>query len=202
MRVYPYGLRLGSSNLDPSVFWRQGVQMVALNWQKADEGMMLNEGMFAGEGGFVLKPEGFRPNDTTPPQTKTLDLKIEIIAAAKIPLPEEDDKPKGFEPYVKVEVHTSLQGVTPLKKRTKSKRGIEAAWNTQLDFDSVPDVIPSLTFVRFKIMDEEFGRDDLAAWACVRLDRLRQGYRVVRLFDNAGRLTDGVLVIDCYWRVT
>lgn len=58
MRTYPWGLRIGSSNLDPSVFWRKGIQIVALNWQRWDEGMMLNEGMFAGTGGYVLKPQG------------------------------------------------------------------------------------------------------------------------------------------------
>lgn len=58
MRTYPSGLRIGSSNLDPAPFWRKGIQIVALNWQKWDEGMMLNEGMFAGTGGYVLKPAG------------------------------------------------------------------------------------------------------------------------------------------------
>lgn len=27
MRAYPKGLRVSSSNLDPAIFWRQGVQM-------------------------------------------------------------------------------------------------------------------------------------------------------------------------------
>jgi len=58
MRAYPSGLRISSSNLDPAAFWRKGIQIVALNWQSWDEGMMLNEGMFAGTGGLVLKPEG------------------------------------------------------------------------------------------------------------------------------------------------
>ena len=58
MRTYPHGLRIGSSNLDPAPFWRKGIQVVALNWQNWDEGMMLNEGMFAGTHGYVLKPEG------------------------------------------------------------------------------------------------------------------------------------------------
>lgn len=58
MRTYPSGLRIGSSNLNPAVFWGGGAQVVALNWQQTDEGMMLNEGMFAGTRGYVLKPEG------------------------------------------------------------------------------------------------------------------------------------------------
>lgn len=40
MRAYPSGLRIGSSNLDPAPFWRKGIQIVALNWQNWDEGMM------------------------------------------------------------------------------------------------------------------------------------------------------------------
>lgn len=58
MRAYPSGLRISSSNLNPAVFWGSGTQIVALNWQQADEGMMLNEGMFAGTLGYVLKPPG------------------------------------------------------------------------------------------------------------------------------------------------
>lgn len=40
MRAYPSALRIGSSNLDPLSFWRKGIQIVALNWQNWDEGMM------------------------------------------------------------------------------------------------------------------------------------------------------------------
>lgn len=58
LRAYPSGLRIRSSNMTPTVFWGSGAQVVALNWQQTDEGMMLNEGMFAGTGGYVLKPEG------------------------------------------------------------------------------------------------------------------------------------------------
>jgi len=34
MRVYPGLTRVTSNNFDPIAFWRKGVQMVALNWQK------------------------------------------------------------------------------------------------------------------------------------------------------------------------
>ena len=62
MRTYPSAMRIRSSNLDPGCFWRKGIQIVALNWQNWDEGMMLNEGMFAGTSGYILKPEGMRPS--------------------------------------------------------------------------------------------------------------------------------------------
>lgn len=63
MRAYPAGRRVDSSNPDPSMFWRKGVQMVALNWQVWDEGTMVNEAMFGDEEGWVLKPCGYRSED-------------------------------------------------------------------------------------------------------------------------------------------
>ncbi|KAH8660730.1 PLC-like phosphodiesterase [Tricladium varicosporioides] len=108
MRAYPAGFRIDSSNLDPSVFWRKGVQMVALNWQKLDEGMMLNEGMFAGEHGWVLKPPGYRSDSSEPIEYKSLDLKITIFAAQHIPLPAGTAE-RSFHPYIKCELHAEKQ---------------------------------------------------------------------------------------------
>lgn len=130
MRAYPSGMRVRSDNLDPSVFWRKGVQMVALNWQRWDEGMMLNEGMFTGSGGWVLKPKGYLGQPTAKTESekrddvkttviervgeesqadaithKTLDLTITILTAQDIPLPLGDTNPATFHPYVKVELH-------------------------------------------------------------------------------------------------
>ena len=48
---------------------------------------------------------------------------------------------------------------------------------------------------RFKIQDDEIGKDDLAAWACIRLDRLRPGYCFVRLLDADGTAGQGVLLV-------
>ena len=52
-----------------------------------------------------------------------------------------------------------------------------------------------LYFCRFKIQDDKIGKDELAAWACIRLDRLRAGYRFVHVLDAAGRETNGVLLV-------
>jgi hypothetical protein len=53
-----------------------------------------------------------------------------------------------------------------------------------------------LRFIRFKIKDDEIGRDQLAAWTCIRLDRLREGYRLVHLHDCTGEKTGGVLLVN------
>lgn len=126
MRAFPNGIRVDSSNPDPSLFWRKGVQMVAMNWQNWDEGMMLNDAMFAGSQGWVLKPPGYRSGDlrSTTSQAdaavahRTLDLKITFYAGQHIPLPEARQKSdtstgvavgagsgsKRFRPYVKVDL--------------------------------------------------------------------------------------------------
>ncbi|KAI8945603.1 PLC-like phosphodiesterase [Xylaria longipes] len=228
MRTYPSGMRIQSSNLDPPVFWRKGIQIVALNWQKWDEGMMLNEGMFAGTGGYVLKPDGYRgkktitsdateaagtitaPHDAAEPVIlhHTVDLKITVFAAQDLPLPHKDDKVSGFKPYVKVELHTEpLHAVSAkredshakegeYKAHTRTQKGVHPDFKGEvLAFERVGGVVPELTFVRFLVKDDEIGRDDLAAWACIRLDRLRSGYRFVRLLTTKGKVSPGVLLV-------
>ena len=44
-------------------------------------------------------------------------------------------------------------------------------------------------------MHDTLGSDDLAAWACYRLDRLRQGYRLINLYDANGMQKRGVLLV-------
>ncbi|KAI1500667.1 PLC-like phosphodiesterase [Biscogniauxia marginata] len=112
MRAYPKGTRVDSSNLDPSPFWRKGVQMVAMNWQSWDEGMMLNKAMFSGENGWVLKPPGYRSEDSFASrpcafERRTFDLIITVLAGQHIPLPEgiHSGNSKAFRPIVKCELH-------------------------------------------------------------------------------------------------
>lgn len=176
MRAFPSGMRVSSSNLDPSVFWRKGVQIVALNWQKWDEGMMLNEGMFAGGEGWVLKPEGYRSkpyeriskvSDESQADAivhKTLSLSIKVLAAQNLPLPIGDHKPEGLRPYVKCELHVEKpeeRSGAPIegggkskegeyKQRTKTSRGVEPDFGGEkLEFVNVQGVVEELSFIRY-----------------------------------------------------
>ncbi|KLO96725.1 Uncharacterized protein LW93_10105 [Fusarium fujikuroi] len=90
LRVYPSASRRASSNLDPLRFWRHGVQMASIDTQRVDEGMMLNEGMFADELGWVLKPDGFQSSgknsstDLGAAPRKELELSIFIFQGQKL----------------------------------------------------------------------------------------------------------------------
>ncbi|KAL8670685.1 MAG: hypothetical protein Q9168_004789 [Polycauliona sp. 1 TL-2023] len=175
MRAFPAGTRVTSSNLNPAVFWRKGVQIVALNWQKFDAGVMLNEGMFAGSGGWMLKPREYRGqrhgqqagvSDESQGDAiahKTLSLSIEILAAQELPLPIGDDKPHGFQPYVKCELHieepeersgAAIEGGGMSKDgeykfKSKSSRGIEPDFGGErVEFANVANVVEALSFLR------------------------------------------------------
>ncbi|PNY23644.1 Protein NRDE2-like protein, partial [Tolypocladium capitatum] len=205
MRAYPSVLRIGSSNLSPPVFWGSGTQMVALNWQQTDEGMMLNEGMFAGTDyrpGIQPKPE-----QSTSTARNTLSLAITFLAAQSIPLPHQDSSPKRFNPYVKTEIHVDGSNhLLPVnsghghadeyKARTRTHHGCDVDFSGEtVSFGAMAGLVEELTFVRFTLRDDEIGRDELAAWACVRLDRLGQGYRFIHLMDSKGALTEGVILV-------
>ncbi|KAF4457459.1 hypothetical protein F53441_509 [Fusarium austroafricanum] len=212
MRTYPWGLRIGSSNLDPSVFWRKGIQVVALNWQRWDEGMMLNEGMFAGTGGYVLKPQGYRPSRDDEEEVsntivrKSLHLTITVLAAQNIPLPPGDTSTRGFEPYVKVELHVEGPdefhgGPVPnggheregeYKARTRTHRGnmVDFA-GERLEFPPMPHVVDELSWVRFTVRDDEIGRDDLAAWAYILKDGITTTHKQNAVLVHLGK-ADGL----------
>lgn len=171
MRAYPDKLRVTSSNLDPSLFWRRGVQMVAMNWQRMDAGMMVNEGMFADEKGWVLKPPGYlsanksAESHSQAANGSTLDLTITVFAGHNIPTESDDaeEKPRSgsaISPYVRVELHVEKAesvgrdgdiNETTFKKRTDAGKTNNPQFNgpkRELKFHGITKVVPELSFVR------------------------------------------------------
>lgn len=120
---------------------------------------------------------------------------------------------KSFRPYIKCEIHVEEPGerhggadAVPhngrekegeFKARTKTIKGtVDPDYGGEiLRFSAIDGVVEELSFLRFTVRDDELGRDDLAAWACVRLDRLRAGYRIIRLLDGKGMKSDGLVLV-------
>lgn len=166
MRVYPFGLRVNSSNLDPTFHWRRGAQIVALNWQNLDKGTMLNHGMFRGEPGWVLKPQGYRSSDTaaTTIVRRDLHLSIEFFAGQDLSLPAGDTNEKGFHPYVSCSLHVEQPGddmgapaeddstdteKNSFKRTTKSSVGVHPNFKGQkIHFPPVAGIVEELSFLR------------------------------------------------------
>ncbi|UKZ95386.1 uncharacterized protein TrAFT101_010231 [Trichoderma asperellum] len=214
MRAFPAGRRINSSNPDPSLFWRRGVQMVAMNWQNLDEGMMINEAMFDGEDGWVLKPGAYQSSDKSMvtldlAAKHTLHLTITVFAGRNIPTDDSDkgddsQSRKDLRPRVKAELHIGENEKDghehSYKHHTKPASTTYPVWNVQnkkilgekLQFRNIPKVVEELSFIRFKVEDASHTvSQPCLAWACIRLDRLQQGYRFVRLYNKRGGEIDG-----------
>ncbi|KAH6626135.1 PLC-like phosphodiesterase [Chaetomium sp. MPI-SDFR-AT-0129] len=178
MRVYPDGQRIQSSNFNPLIYWKRGVQMAALNWQTFDTGMQLNRAMFEGgtaESGYVLKPLEGRQIQVMPNLTpdecmgkrprKQVSFEIEIISAQQLMRPTNLSGKRTMDPYIQVEVmmaddKRNKGGVAvsatgqqmQLKQRTKIVRdnGFNPQFNDTFTFD-VTTKYPDLIFVQFAV---------------------------------------------------
>ena len=86
-RVFPSASRVASSNMDPLLSWRAGVQLVALNLQTVDLPTQLHYALFERGGGFgyVLKPAEMREPHHVPSDAEiatTADGKAEDAPTA------------------------------------------------------------------------------------------------------------------------
>ncbi|KAI9007640.1 PLC-like phosphodiesterase [Hyaloraphidium curvatum] len=106
-RVYPEGLRVGSSNMDPTPFWAMGFQMCAFNMQTFDRALELSDALFGSNGfsGYVLKPEYLRPapGDVAkrPPPTPWT-VRVRIVSASALQKPYGEKVGEVVDPYVEV----------------------------------------------------------------------------------------------------
>lgn len=211
MRVYPSQHRLASSNFDPLIYWRRGVQMAALNWQTFDLGMNFNQAMFAGGkdgSGYVLKPRSFREIQmvsdelATKRERKRVSFTIDVISAQQLMRPFSLGERRTVDPYVEVEVFladdkrdkrdAAGQPIRrPLKYRTKVMRenGFNPVFDNRFSFD-VRTKYPDLVFVRWSVKLSDGGnyndRSPAVATYTAKLTSLKQGYRTLPLVDHNG----------------
>lgn len=144
MRVYPDGTRLASSNFDPLIYWRRGVQMAALNWQTFDLGMQLNRAMFDGgrdSSGYVLKPPELRDIQVLPynsdiargkKERSVVSFSIDMLSAQQLMRPANLAASKSMDFYIEVEVFHAND------KRDKKEESFEGdrETNTPLKFQT------------------------------------------------------------------
>ncbi|WXC45862.1 hypothetical protein QX201_005558 [Fusarium graminearum] len=75
VRVYPDPNRVDSSNFNPIKCWQHGVQMAALNYQTPDFNMRLNDAMFTGSLGYVIKAQ---------PEPKQIRIAVDVLLVGGI----------------------------------------------------------------------------------------------------------------------
>lgn len=205
MRVFPEGTRVSSRNLDPVPFWGVGAHICALNWQTFGAAMQLNDALFAGTEGFVLKPAALRGQ--TDGAVRRKKLRLHIAGATDLPIP--SDRPADeVKPYVScLLVHPGGEASGAGKRKTKvykqHKLGFlhkgenppstEPVWDEVLEWEYDGN---QLVFLRMLIKsDDSFSRNPVFAVAAVRVLYAAAGWRFIRMLDLKGRETKCSLLV-------
>jgi uncharacterized protein YjbI with pentapeptide repeats len=193
-RIYPKGLRIDSSNYDPTPSWNTGAQVVALNYQTGADPMWINDGKFLDNGGsgYVLKPKFLREEKITfNPEGKLSvqkTLHVTVISGSQLPKvegKEKTEKGEVIDPYVKVAVH----GVSADKKSHKTKvvknNGFNPVWNNDFKFALHQ---PELAILLLTVSDSDMvSSDDFIAQYAINVTDVREGYRHAVLKDRKGK---------------
>jgi phosphatidylinositol phospholipase C delta len=188
-RTYPAGTRVDSSNYNPVLAWSMGCQLVALNFQTPDTPLVLNDGMFRRNAGcgYIEKPAsvmgGTRPIKVA--------LKVSILSAHCLPKPMGAKAGELVDPYISVEMHdvcisgdsaTEEHMTTTSKTSAVKNNGFCPVWNDANFTFNVET--PDVAMLMFKIVDDDYGYDDIIASSAIPFSCLRQGYRSVQLYDQ------------------
>lgn len=192
MRVFPKGTRISSANLQPVTFWGLGAQICALNWQTFGAGMQLNEALFSGTAGYVLKPAALRAGGSgaVGSGANNRRLRLHVGGATDIPLPKGRDQGE-IKPYLTCSL---VQPGGVVKRKTAAKKGIASpVWDEVLEWDFDDS---ELVFVRLLVKsDDSFAANPVLAVAAVRLLYVVPGWVFIRLLDLRGHETTCSLLV-------
>ncbi|KAK1958597.1 phosphatidylinositol-specific phospholipase C [Colletotrichum sublineola] len=204
MRVFPKGTRISSKNLHPVPFWGVGAQICALNWQTFGASMQINEALFSGSEGFVLKPAELRSggSGTLGNGTKK-KLRLHVAGATDIPIPSDRDDDETIRPYLTCTlVHPHDLEMKPPKRKTAGYKQhkltgflhkgenpppTDPLWDEVLEWEYQDN---ELVFLRMLVKsDDSFSRNPILAVGAVRLLYTVPGWVFIRLLDLKGRET-------------
>ncbi|ORY58059.1 PLC-like phosphodiesterase [Pseudomassariella vexata] len=212
MRVFPKGTRISSKNLKPVPFWSIGAQICALNWQTFGGSIQLNEALFSGTDGFVLKPAALRAGGSGSLATgRKRKLRVHVAGATDVPLPEDRDQ-GDIKPYVTCTlVHpadTLGNDAGPKRKTAPYKRhhtlgGLlhrgenppttDPLWDETLEWEYEDN---EMVFLRMLIKsDDSFASNPIFAIAAVRVLYVVPGWSFIRMLDLKGKETRCTLLV-------
>jgi phosphatidylinositol phospholipase C delta len=208
MRIYPKGTRITSKNLQPVPFWGIGAQICALNWQSFGASSQINEALFAGSGGYVLKPAALRAGGSGDLSTgRRKKLRLHIAGATDVPLPGDRDA-DDIKPYFTCTlVHPTDMNNMPPKRKTAPYKphrltgfmhkdnspAKDPIWKEVLEWDYDDN---ELVFLRMLIKsDDSFARNPLFAVSAVRLMYVVPGWTFIRMLDLGGHETTCTVLV-------
>ncbi|TDL23427.1 PLC-like phosphodiesterase [Rickenella mellea] len=196
MRIYPRGTRIASGNQDPLKAWKAGAQVVALNWQEYDRGMMVNEAMFGGSAGWVCKSK-------SAPVMGQLDgggnnlkkkLSVEVVGVSSLPSPKDTSfSIRVVALLLHPDQETKWKSKEVKCKDVKPEEGADALFNESCEFEFVDD---GLSFIRLHVSKDELIHDEKLGIFCARVESLyTDTYRLVRLLNAKGKDTGATMLV-------
>lgn len=212
MRVFPKGTRISSKNLHPVPFWGVGAQICALNWQTYNVGMQLNDALFSGTDGYVLKPAILRAGHVesqTPAAATKRKLRLHVAGATDIPVAADRDN-NAIRPYLTCTlVHPNdITGQDLPKRKTAAykQHKLTAAlhsgdnppptspfWDEKLEWEYEDN---ELVFLRLLIKsDDSYARNPVLCVSAVRLLYVVPGWQFIQMLDLKGRHTQCSLLV-------
>ncbi|KAH8886102.1 1-phosphatidylinositol-4,5-bisphosphate phosphodiesterase [Thozetella sp. PMI_491] len=207
MRVFPKGLRISSSNLRPVTYWGVGAQICALNWQTFGRGNQLNEALFSGSDGYVLKPAELRAGgDGLASIGRKKRLRLYVGGATDVPLAKDEKgethDPEDLRPYLTCTLyHPSDLADRPPKRKTSAYKhhgenpaATDPVWDEVLEWEYDES---QLVFLRMMVKaDVSWARNPVLAVAAVRLSYVQTGsWRFVRMRDLHGVKTGCTVLV-------
>lgn len=204
MRVFPKGTRISSKNLHPVPFWGVGAQVCALNWQTFGASMQLNEALFSGSEGFILKPAALRAGGSGHLDSGgKKKLRLHVGGATDVPVPSKRDDDEPIKPYLTCTlVHPHDLSMEPPKRKTAGYRQhkltgflhkgenpppTEPLWDETLEWEYQDN---EMVFLRMLIKsDDSFSKNPMLAVGAVRLAYTVPGWVFIRMLDLKGRET-------------
>ncbi|KAF2468732.1 PLC-like phosphodiesterase [Lindgomyces ingoldianus] len=203
MRVFPKGTRISSKNLSPVPFWGVGAQICAMNWQTFGAPMQLNEALFSGSDGYVLKPTALRGGGSGNLNTgRKKKLRLHIGGATDIPIPAKRDTDDVIRPYLTCTlVHPNDLANSPTKRKTapykphkitgflhrENPAPTDPLWKETLEWEYEDN---ELVFLRLLIKsDDSFASNPTFAVAALRVSYAAQGWKFIRMLDLKGHET-------------
>ncbi|KAF4977997.1 hypothetical protein FZEAL_5562 [Fusarium zealandicum] len=208
MRVFPKGTRISSNNLKPVPYWGVGAQICALNLQNFGTSNQLNEALFSGTDGYVLKPAALRSGGSGVLNTgRKRRLRLVVAGATDIPL-HGDSEADEIKPYLTCTLHhpDDLENEPPKRKTAAYKphrlgflhRGenpppTDPVWDETLEWEYDDN---ELVFLRMLVKsDESWTRNPMFAVAAVRLLYVVPGWSFIRMLDLKGHETKCSLLV-------
>ncbi|KAL6864735.1 hypothetical protein ACP4OV_015886 [Aristida adscensionis] len=195
LRIFPRSTRITSSNYNPLMGWRYGVQMVAANMQGHGRKLWLTQGMFRANGGcgYVKKPDILMNSD--PDKLFDPRANLPVKTRLKVTLYMGDgwrfdfrkthfDKCSPPDFYARV----GIAGVAA-DMRMEQTPVMMDNWIPMWDheFGVFELRVPELALLRVEVHESDnHQKDEFGGQTCLPVWELRPGIRSVRLSDRKG----------------